>query len=49
MAGISVKHSPIPLPASPLKGEEQVFSLPFKGRVGEGMGDKCGMFHDQGW
>lgn len=28
---------PIPLPASPLKGEE-VRSRPFKGRVGEGMG-----------
>ncbi|MDP2751442.1 MAG: hypothetical protein Q8O31_02390 [Rhodocyclaceae bacterium] len=31
----------IPLPASPLKGEEQgasVVSLPFKGRVGVGMG-----------
>jgi hypothetical protein len=39
--------APIPLPASPLKGEEHLslpfkgdehLSLPFKGRVGVGMG-----------
>jgi hypothetical protein len=31
------RHNPIPIPAFPLKGKEPD-TLPFKGRVGVGMG-----------
>jgi hypothetical protein len=36
MTGLA-SANPIPLPTSPLTGEESL-SLPFKGRAGEGMG-----------